>query len=191
MQVSKGREKKRVYAVVADDVVCGVLVVVDSGMGIRGWRWHPLYRDTLGAHITPSRVLAVAASFLASREEMVSPELWLAGAYNTIPLHYFDSITPSHRLPTYVIFFIIYGSRQIIIIIGVDARILVVVVTIIVIDNVNANLVFLSFAVFPFLSLFLCFYLPFLLHVIFCIKITRISTERFYVFRVISFWFVL
>ena len=28
-------------------------------------------------------------------EETFSPELWLVGAYNTIPLHYFDSITPS------------------------------------------------------------------------------------------------
>jgi len=55
-----------------------------------------LYIGASSTRIFPLPLGALVFSFSPYCEEvMVSPELWLAGAHNMIPLHYFDSITPS------------------------------------------------------------------------------------------------
>lgn len=73
--------------------------------------WASWYRDdTLYIGIYPRRSHQTA--LLRWRGDSFT-WLMIGHAYNTIPLHYFDSIIP---LPTYVISFIIYDSWQIIII---------------------------------------------------------------------------
>lgn len=99
----KNRERAYTRWWIADGVVCGVLVMVGGGMGIRGWRWHPLYRDTLSARISsppPFPPLPLVFSPRRARGDLTWVMIGRSIQHDTSTLFWFNYTSPTGYRPT-------------------------------------------------------------------------------------------